>query len=66
MSQDIVDGLFKVENNVQRPGTSNEKGTGLGLILCQEFIHKNNGDIGVKSTEGDGSEFCISLPLFKS
>lgn len=66
MSQDIIDGLFKIEKNVQRPGTSNEKGTGLGLILCQEFIHKNNGDIGVKSTKGQGSEFCISLPLYKS
>lgn len=65
MSQNIIDGLFKIEKNVQRPGTSDEKGTGLGLILCQEFIHKNNGDIGVKSTEGEGSEFCISLPLFR-
>nr|WP_256367558.1 ATP-binding protein [Lentimicrobium sp. S6] len=66
MSQDIMDGLFKMEKNVQRMGTSDEKGTGLGLILCQEFIHKNNGDIGVKSTEGEGSEFCISLPLYMS
>lgn len=66
MSPEIIDGLFKMEYNVQRLGTFNEKGTGLGLILCQEFIHKNNGDIGVKSTEGEGSEFCISLPLFKS
>ncbi len=65
MSQNIIDGLFSIEKNVQRPGTSNEKGTGLGLILCQEFIHKNNGDIGVKSIEGEGSEFCISLPVYK-
>jgi signal transduction histidine kinase len=65
MSRSILNDLFKIETNVQRSGTSNEKGTGLGLILCQEFIHKNNGKIWVESEEGKGSKFCFTLPLTK-
>ena len=63
MSKEIISGLFRVEKNVQRPGTKNEQGTGLGLILCHEFVHKNDGEIKVKSAVGKGSEFYISLPV---
>lgn len=63
MSEEIISGLFSVENDVQRVGTSDEKGTGLGLILCKEFVIKNGGDIWAKSIEGQGSEFYVSLPL---
>ncbi len=44
-------------------GTSNEAGTGLGLILCKEFLRKNGGDISVESHLGRGSKFTCSLPI---
>ncbi|MRX46484.1 sensor histidine kinase [Pedobacter puniceum] len=46
-------------------GLNDEKGTGLGLILCQEFIRKNNGSFDIKSKKGQGSTFLFTLPLFK-
>jgi len=54
--------LFRIDADFSTPGTANEKGTGLGLILCKEFIAKNNGDIRVESEIGKGSRFIISLP----
>jgi signal transduction histidine kinase len=62
MKPEIISKLFKVEYSVQRNGTSDEKGTGLGLILCKEFVEKNGGQIWVKSEAGKGSTFCFSLP----
>jgi signal transduction histidine kinase len=44
-------------------GTGNEKGTGIGLNLCKEFVEKNAGTIGVESEEGKGSRFYVQLPL---
>lgn len=66
MSEKIINDLFNIEKNIQREGTNAEKGTGLGLILCQEFVHKNAGQIWAKSKVNVGSEMYISLPLYEN
>ncbi len=60
--KDKINKLFRIESSFSTYGTDNEKGTGLGLILCKEFIEKNNGIISVESTEGKGTTFTITLP----
>ncbi|MBU8891255.1 MAG: hypothetical protein KOO66_00640 [Bacteroidales bacterium] len=55
--------LFKIDQQVTTQGTSEEKGSGLGLILCKEFIAKNNGKIWVESELNKGSAFIFSLPV---
>jgi signal transduction histidine kinase len=65
ISSQQLECLFLVEKIYSTPGTEQEKGTGLGLMLSKEFVEKNNGKIWVKSEPGKGSEFFISFPLFK-
>ncbi|PKQ60454.1 hypothetical protein BZG02_19045 [Labilibaculum filiforme] len=62
MTPEILDSLFQIDKTITTQGTKNEKGTGLGLILCKEFAEKNGGKIEVSSKVGAGSEFIISLP----
>jgi len=64
---DILPKLFKPDNNFSYVtyGTNNEKGSGLGLVLCKEFIEKNNGFIWVESQENAGSQFKFILPVFE-
>ena len=54
--------LFKIDQSISTQGTSHEKGTGLGLILCKEFVEKNRGEISVDSDLNKGSAFTIKLP----
>jgi len=54
--------LFQMDQNYSTPGTQNEKGTGLGLILCKEFIEKHNGKIWVESQEGKSTIFGFTIP----
>jgi signal transduction histidine kinase len=63
MSQEVIAKLFRIDTKHSTKGTANEKGTGLGLILCKEFIEKNGGTIGVTSEEGNGSVFYFTVPM---
>ena len=62
ISQEDVQNLFRIDSTVKRKGTNNEDGSGLGLILCKEFVDKNNGTIWVNSTPGEGSSFYFTIP----
>ncbi len=62
MTDQEVDKLFSLSEMFRKDGTMEEKGTGLGLILCKEFIEKNEGTITVESKPGKGSKFSFSLP----
>lgn len=62
MSDTALKKIFNGENLSTR-GTMNEKGTGLGLVICKEFMEKNDGKLLVKSEPGKGSSFCIYLPV---
>lgn len=63
MSQEVMARLFRLDSKHTTPGTANEKGTGLGLILCREFVEKNGGKISVQSTAGKGSVFSLTFPI---
>jgi len=63
MKRETLEKLFKIESTHSLAGTDNEMGTGLGLIICKEFIKKNGGEIWVESEEGKGSCFHFSLPI---
>lgn len=56
--------LFKKDIFHSTPGTDNEKGTGLGLLLCKEFAARHGGEIRVKSEPGKGCTFKVSLPQY--
>jgi PAS domain S-box-containing protein len=63
MSEEARNKLFEIDANITTIGTANEKGSGLGLILCKEFVEKHGGEIWVKSELGKGSSFLFSLPF---
>lgn len=62
MGEDVKEKLFKIDCHHTTPGTENEAGTGLGLILCKELVEKNSGKIWVESQKGVGTTFFFTLP----
>lgn len=62
MSHKTLTNLFRIEKKMIGLGTNNETGTGLGLVLCKDFIEKHEGSIIVESKENEGSKFMITLP----
>ncbi|MBS4058396.1 MAG: PAS domain S-box protein [Bacteroidales bacterium] len=70
ISNENLSKLFKIDKTFTSPGTNNEKGTGLGLVLCKEFVEKHHGNIWVDSVLHDaekgitgGSTFNFSIPV---
>ncbi|MFZ4572532.1 MAG: ABC transporter substrate-binding protein [Bacteroidales bacterium] len=61
MSQEMVNGLFLLDSQTNRQGTGGEPSTGLGLIICKDFIEKHGGKLYVRSEEGKGSTFYFTV-----
>lgn len=60
---DNLSKIFKLDHNITTEGTNKEKGTGLGLILCKEFVERHSGEIRVESEIQKGSKFTFTFPL---
>ncbi len=66
MSESRISKLFKIDSEKGLPGTEGERSSGLGLILCKEFIEKHGGNIWAKSELDKGSTFYFSIPKYQS
>jgi len=65
IAPEIMEDLFKIEKHTVVRGTANETGTGLGLVLCKEFVVRNQGTLNFSSEQGAGSTFSFSLPRYQ-
>ena len=66
IGQDKIQTLFNIDSTHKTKGTDKEPGTGLGLILCREFVSRHGGRMEVESEQGKGSEFRVFFPLHGS
>ncbi|MFC2086310.1 sensor histidine kinase, partial [Bacteroidota bacterium] len=66
ISEENIDKLFKMDVNYTTKGTSDEKGTGLGLILCKDFIELHNGKIFIESEINEGTTVKFQIPIQSS
>ena len=62
ISNEDIRNLFIIDKTVTTAGTDGERGTGLGLILCKDFVGRNGGKIWATSEKGKGSTFTFTLP----
>jgi signal transduction histidine kinase len=62
MNQNLIDNLFRLDTVTNRKGTDGEASTGLGLLICKDFIEKNGGILKIESEEGIGSTIRFTLP----
>ncbi len=63
ISEEGLKKIFRIDEKYSTAGTNKEKGTGLGLIVCKEFIDKHNGEIWAESKNSDGTKFKFTLPI---
>lgn len=62
MAEEAVSSLFQISSRTSKQGTAKEKGSGLGLIFCKEFIESNDGQLWLESEQGNGTTVYFSLP----
>jgi len=65
MDSDQIDGLFELGENKTTAGTRGEQSTGLGLVVCKEFVDVQDGKLSVESTPGKGSAVSVALPKYE-
>lgn len=63
MDEKKINNLFQIDQNISTLGTAKEKGTGLGLILCKEFVELQGGKIWIESKKGKGTQIFFTLPM---
>ena len=61
MDKARIDKLFRIDTNVNRPGTNGEPSSGLGLLICKDFVERHGGTIWAESEEGKGSTFYFTI-----
>lgn len=66
INQEVMAKLFSINSSHTSSGTNQEKGSGLGLVLCKDFVEKNGGEIRVESVLGEGSKFTFTVPKIEN